>query len=210
MIHFNESKVSGKKYEQLRTIYEKSESEDKSQQLAEINEDYVGWLSVDGTDIQYPVVLGQDNDFYLTHNFYKEEDRAGAIFMDYRNSGDHLDFHTIIYGHNMKDKSMFANLGEVLDGKFSKANHIRFEFKNQTYEWEIFSAYITRETDWMDVDFKSDHDSENFIQSITNKSSRAFSNEFAENNQIITLATCTNFATDERVVVHAKLIKGNE
>lgn len=208
MIHFNESRVSQKKYEQLTSIYE-SATEDDSQQLKEINNDYIGWLSVDGTNINYPVVLGQDNDFYLTHNFYKEEDRAGAIFMDYRNSGDLLDFHTIIYGHNMKDKSMFANLGEVLDETFSEARRIRFEFENQTYEWEIFSAYVTRDTDWMDVDFQSDRDSEKFIQSITSKSSRAFSSEFTENNQIITLATCTNHTTDERVVVHAKLVKGN-
>jgi sortase B len=205
--YINEYRISEKKYEELKVIYDENEA-NQDQELKRLNEDYAGWLTVDGSEINYPVVHGEDNDFYLNHNFYKEEDKVGAIFMDYRNLDDDLEPHTIIYGHNMKDNSMFGSLSNVLESDFSKDNHIKLDFQNQTYEWEIFSAYVTRETDWMQIDFESTNHYSSFIRDLKNKSNVNFSNELKKDDKILTLATCTSHVSDERVVVHARLLKG--
>lgn len=202
--YFNEYRVSAKKYEGLQQLYDNSAS---LENLKSINEDYIGWLTVNGTDIHYPVVQGTDNEFYLTHNFYKETDHVGAIFMDYRHSRNELDSHTIIYGHNMKDKSMFANLANVLHDDFSTNNRIRFTFQQEDTEWEIFSAYVTRGTEWMEIDYDSTETYEQFLNQLVSKSERDFSAEVGGQDQILTLATCTSRVSDERVVIHAKLIK---
>lgn len=205
--YINEYRISEKKYEELKVIYDENEA-NQDQELKRLNGDYAGWLTVDGSEINYPVVHGEDNDFYLTHNFYKEEDKVGAIFMDYRNLDDDLEPHKIIYGHNMKDNSMFGSLSNVLESDFSKDNHIKLDFQNQTYEWEIFSAYVTRETDWMQIDFESTDRYSSFIRDLKNKSNVNFSNELKKDDKILTLATCTSHVSDERVVVHARLLKG--
>lgn len=205
--YFNEYRVSAKKYEKLQQIHDSSEMLELYDRLKKINKDYVGWLTVDGTSIQYPVVHGHDNDFYLTHNFYKETDHAGAIFMDHRNSPNKLNTHTIIYGHNMKDKSMFASLANVLKDDFAEGNRIRFNVQNKTYEWEIFSAYVTRDVDWMDIDFESTNEYQQFLTQLMSKSVKSFQTEVNEQDHIITLATCTSRVSDERVIIHARLLK---
>jgi len=78
--------------------------------LRAINSNVVGWIVVPGTDISYPIVQGTDNDHYLRRTFAGEQNSSGTIFMDYRNSADFSDRQTILYGHNMRDGSMFAPL----------------------------------------------------------------------------------------------------
>ncbi|WP_158591831.1 class B sortase [Oceanobacillus halophilus] len=208
--YINEYRVSEKKYEEIETIYHQNEG-DPNEELKRINEDFVGWIEVDGTEIQYPVVQAVDNDYYLTRNFHQEEDKVGAIFMDYRNSTDRLDSHTIIYGHNMKDDSMFGSLSNVLDADFSDDNTINLEFQGETYQWEVFSGYVTKETDWMQVDFDSTNNSYlPFLQGLKDKSNVIFSREeVTKEDKILTLATCTSHDIDERVIVHARLIEGD-
>ena len=210
--YIQEYRVSAKKYDELKTVYDQSNhngnEKDPYQELRRLNEDFVGWLTVDGTDIEYPVVLGEDNDFYLNHNFYKEADKVGAIFMDYRNPRNQLDDHTIIYGHNTNDGSMFGSLSNVLESEFSKDNRITLDFQNKSYEWEIFSAYVTRNPEWMQVDFESTQDQSLFMRELTKKSDVNFAKEIKKEDQFLTLATCTSRVRDERVVVHARLIEG--
>ena len=78
--------------------------------LEAINPDIVGWIYIEALDISYPVVHGEDNDFYLHRTFEKKDNFAGSIFVEYRNSGDFSDPNTIVYGHNMKNQSMFGKL----------------------------------------------------------------------------------------------------
>lgn len=163
---------------------------------------------MEGTTINYPVVQNDNNDFYLDHNFYKEPDRVGAIFMDYRNSNRLRDDHTIIYGHHMKDQSMFASLEDVLGKEFSEESEIKLELKDQTYEWKIFSAYVTSDTGWMQIDFKSDDAFGDFKTNLTNDSKREFHTQL-NNKKILTLATCTTETSDNRIVVHAQLVERN-
>lgn len=177
----------------------------------QINQDYLGWLSIDSTPIDYPIVKGVDNEFYLNHNFYKEADFAGAIFMDYRNSVDQLDKHTIIYGHDMKDGSMFGSLEKYADSDYwNKHKWIEWEFRGEIYLWEIFSAYVTNDTSWMEMEFK-DNEFTDFLRDIQDQSNFSHHVELTEEDRILTLSTCTvNSTATERFIVHARLIEKSE
>lgn len=200
----NEYKVADEKYMNLQNVHAET-TEDSFKKLSLINKDYVGWLTLDGTNINYPVVQNDNNEYYLNHNFYQEEDKVGAIFMDYRNKNIDTDDHTIIYGHYMKDESMFRTLENVLEDDFEN-KHITYEVEGIEYEWEIFSAYVTEETDWMQIDFNSTREFKDFKTDLIHNSEKDF-NQQLDDEKILTLATCTTINIDERTVVHAKLIE---
>lgn len=123
-----------KEYEELKEYTEEkadgqqdnpteSEAEEKTidfTELRKINEDIVAWVQIPGLGVDYPVVQGEDNEYYLHHTFRKEANKAGSIFLDYRNRVDFTDQRVIIYGHNMKDGSMFSNLKKYQDDAFRK------------------------------------------------------------------------------------------
>lgn len=88
--------------------------------LRKVNEDIVGWIDMKDTMIQYPIVQSNDNAFYLTRNYVKDDTRAGSIFMDYRNDVLHESPNTVVYGHRMRDGSMFAGLTNYLKKISSK------------------------------------------------------------------------------------------
>lgn len=204
--YYNEYKISGEKYEQLTAMYNEEQSDSPS--LSDINSDYVGWISVEGTDIEYPVVLAKDNDYYLDHNFYHEPDKVGAIFMDYRNSADQLGENTVIYGHNMKDESMFGSLKKLIHEDVIDDPKITLEFQGEIYEWQVFSAYETYEADWMQVDFENDEDYTTYINSLQQESEKfPLVEKLTSSDKLITLATCTPNDRNERLVVQGKLIK---
>lgn len=200
----NQYKVSASKYGELEEHYQK-----ENRSLSHINEDYVGWIHMEGVDVDYPVVLGEDNDFYLTHNFYREEDFAGAIFMDYRQSGNkQLDKNTIIYGHNMKNGSMFGNLSQFLDSEFYEKNSfIQLDYLEETYTWEIFAAYETTRTDWLQIDFQNTEEFIHYVEDAKESSVITPTIEVNEEAHVLTLATCTSRNDEERVVIHAKLVE---
>lgn len=221
--HLNQYQRSAERYENLRSIYEDSNQENgygengthqdeqikNHQELSRINEDYVGWIDISGTTISYPIVQGDDNDFYLTHNFFKESDFVGAIFMDYQNSTEKLDKNTIIYGHHMKNKSMFGSLEEYLDQGFYERNKIiTLDFPdNRTYEWEIFSVYSTTDVDWMKTDFANDAEFAHNLEVSEEKSVINTHTSIGEEDRILTLSTCTVEDNEERIIVHAKLLE---
>ncbi|GGE79499.1 SrtB family sortase [Priestia taiwanensis] len=197
---------SAKVYEGIREVYTKQQYDSNSKLLENINQDYIGWLSIGDTEIDYPVVQSVDNNFYLSHNFYKNKDFAGAIFMDYRNIMDDLDKNVILYGHNMKDGSMFGSLKNYLDiDYYSLHKRIKLEFQDNDYEFEIFSVYTTTNTDWMNPHFSS-QDQKNHLKQLENQSEVKTDVEVTEDDMILTLATCT-VDDDERLIVHAKLMK---
>src|SRR5690625_464638 len=113
--------------------------------LLEQNEDTVGWITVDGTQIDYPIVQGTDNEHYLTRNFFHEESRAGSIYLDYRNDITlENEKNIVVYGHRMKDGSMFENLTKFLDEDFFHEHQtIEFDTLYDSYIGEVFAVYQT-------------------------------------------------------------------
>lgn len=184
----------------------------KFDDLLKQNEDVVGWITVDGTQIDYPILQAEDNVKYLNRNFYHEESRAGSIFLDYRNDIQLDDERNIVvYGHRMKDGSMFQHITKFLDEDFFKEHRtIEFDTLYEHYEAEIFAVYNTLTTfDYIQTYFEDEHDYENLLTEIKNYSKFDAGVEVTADDKIITLSTC-DYVLDQdqgRLVLHAKLIE---
>lgn len=176
------------------------------------NPDTIGWIKVLGTDINYPVVQTNNNDFYLTHSFDKSYNKAGWIFADYINKNlknNELDKNTIIYGHNRQNNSMFGTLSNVFKEEWlsNKKNHyINFSTLNNNMVWKVFSTYtIEKEEYYIQSNFSSDEEYISFLNTIKNRSTYKYDVNISKEDKILTLSTCTNVGKG-RTVLHAKLI----
>lgn len=169
-------------------------------------ENYVGWIKIDETYIDYPVVKYQDNEFYLNHGYDLKENIAGAIFMDRRNLGNQFDQHTIIYGHRMKNNTMFTDLNLYLDERFFNENQlITFRDLYNTYTYKVFSAYNISADDYVlayDID-------QNVIDEFKKVSNYFNDHMYEEGNRYLTLSTCNYEYDNGRMLVHAVLIQVN-
>ncbi|PWL41048.1 MAG: SrtB family sortase [Clostridiaceae bacterium] len=178
--------------------------------LQEINKDTVGWLTVNNTRIDYPVVQAKDNDYYLRRDYYQNKNRHGWIFMDYRNNPDELNENTIIYGHNLANQTMFGTLRYALNSYWYKksANQIiTFNTPNENMKFQIFSIYtIPTTNDYLDITFPTTDAYQAYIDLVKGRSIYDFNIEVATDDKILTLSTCAN-GNDKRLVIHAKLIK---
>lgn len=178
--------------------------------LQEINKDTVGWLTVNNTRIDYPVVQAKDNDYYLRRDYYQNKNRHGWIFMDYRNNPDELNENTIIYGHNLANQTMFGTLRYALNSYWYKksANQIiTFNTPNENMKFQIFSIYtIPTTNDYLDITFPTTDAYQSYIDLVKGRSIYDFNIEVTTGDKILTLSTCAN-GNDKRLVIHAKLIK---
>ena len=181
------------------------------QELAKINSHFVGWITIPNTAIDYPMVHPSEDkdDYYLTHNFEKEENSGGAIFVESAIKHPFEDENTIIHGHNMRDGSMFAELNKFKEEDFFNNNKkICINTKDISYVYEIFSVYVeaANEKPYM-YNFSTKEQYVSFLNYLKNKS-MFLSNipEFTENDKIITLSTFSYEVADGRCLVHARLI----
>lgn len=178
--------------------------------LVAINEDIVGWVTVNDTRIDYPILQAADNDYYMERNYKKEQMRAGSIFMDFRNNISNEDRHTILYGHRMKDGTMFGHLKKYLEEDFFNEHRVfYYDTLYDSYDVEIFSVYKTT-TDfyYIQTDFSNDQEYKTFIQELQDKSMYKTDIEIQPDDRIITLSTCDYglSQSEGRLVVHAKLV----
>ncbi len=169
--------------------------------LLDENSDFSGWLQVPNTAISYPVVKSSDNEYYLDRDFYGNKTPAGSIFMDYRNLGSGLDTHTILYGHNMKDGTMFHNLRYFKDLDFFQNNRritVETLYGEKTYE--IFSVYpVSAETYTLSLEVDPDYTASLLDRSIHG----TLSLDIPAEAKLLTLATCTYEVDDGRLILHA-------
>ncbi|MBN2851342.1 MAG: class B sortase [Clostridia bacterium] len=181
--------------------------------LLMINNDVAGWISISGTHIDYPVLLGDDNEFYLKRDIYKKETRAASIFMDYRNNVLNLNKNTILYGHNLEDGTMFSELTKYVDHKvrydFIKENNIIvFNTIYENMKFEIFSAYVeeVQGFQYLQTSFKTDQDFLDYVDTVTKMSLITTNVKVNADDKILTLSTCNHWFLDSRTVIHARLI----
>lgn len=175
--------------------------------LKQKNSDAIAWIKVNGTDIDFPVVKGTDNSYYLTHNFDKEKNKAGWIFADYRNKFDGTDKNIIIYGHNMKNGSMFASLKDVIKEEWynnENNKYIALITENENCKYQVFSVYQT-ETEEYYLQTNISNFKE-FVEKIKGRSKKNFNVDIKETDSILTLSTCAD-NTKYRVVLHAVKVK---
>lgn len=185
---------------------------DKVNYLKGVNPDTVGWLTVDGTSIDYPVVRFTDNDFYLRRDFYGRSNIAGTLFMDYRDSFDLTENrNTVVYGHNMNDGSMFNNLHDFKKESVFKNGRIRFVTSNGTFIYEVFSVHEAHETsEYFQTDFASDAGFASYLADMQAQS--LYKKEgvtLTPADKVLTLSTCVDsiVQSEYRWAVHAKLVQ---
>ncbi len=178
-------------------------------ELSNTNPETEGWIQVNGTNINYPFVQHEDNKYYLTHAFDKSYNGGGWVFLDYRNSTDVLDKNTIIYAHGRQNKTMFGSLKNILNSNWynNKENHIiKLSTKTQNTLWQVFSVYrIPNTSDYLQTEFSTEDEFKAFADMLQNRSAVAFDTTVSKTDKILTLSTCWN--DDEKVVMHAKMIK---
>lgn len=172
--------------------------------LVQINPDIVGWIWIPGTEISYPLVYGQDNVQYLTHTYNLERSPAGSIFIDCRNARALTDDNTIVYGHNMKNGSMFGGLKAFADRDYLKEHASVYIYTRDGVRMhQIFSAYKTEVTSKSYT--RSFSGAVRFADFIGSMPAVAAPPP-PDNSPILTLSTCTAGRETERFVVHAALI----
>lgn len=177
--------------------------------LVSQNNDTRGWISVGGTDINYPFVQSSDNKFYLNRSFDKTYNDAGWVFLDYRNNINNLSKNNILYAHARVDRTMFGSLRNVLKNEWlkNKDNHvIKLSTLNENSLWQIFSVYsLETESYYITTEFKNDADFQKYVNKSLERSRFDFNVNLNVNDIILTLSTC--HGEKKKLVVHAKLIK---
>lgn len=176
-------------------------------ELQEINPDVIGWLVVEGVpSISYPILQGEDNDYYLHRTVKQTYNFAGSIFIDYTNSPDFTDCNTIIYGHNMKNGSMFGYLKFLYEREqYRDSRYIWIATPEGNHLYEIFSLQETQVNSETYTLF-SEHDDAfgEYIAHMAEKSMVNFeTKELNRKDNIITLSTCTSDEST-RFVVQAR------
>lgn len=177
-------------------------------ELLNKNPDTVGWIKVEGTKVNYPIVQSTDNEYYLSHAFDRSNNIGGWIFADYRVDFEDFGKNTIIYGHNMNNKTMFGSIPWILNDSYLKNSNnyfIKISTPTTNTVWKVFSAYtIEPEVYYLKTNFNSEP-YDKFLNTIKNRSIYNFEIDVSTDDKILTLSTCDNTGT-KRVAIHAKMI----
>jgi sortase B len=177
--------------------------------LQKINPDVRAWLTVDGTNIDYPVVQGLDNMTYLNWSVDMKFSLSGSLFLDYQNSGDFSDRYSLIYGHHMESRTMFGELPEFLEEDFFGSHQTGVIFTPEhTYYIEWFACLKTDAYDGM-MYYTRDYSNEESIKELLSyikENAVQFRDIGAQSSdRFIALTTCTTDTTDGRVVLIGKI-----
>lgn len=176
--------------------------------LKSTNSDIIGWISIPGTEIDYPVLLGEDNEYYLNHNYKNGYLPAGAIFADCNSDADvSKNRNLVLFGHNMKNGMMFNGITEYLDEDFfNSGNDIYIYTTAGMYVFKVFSAYQTvADSGYIKNNFSSDEEFQSFIDKAVESSKFPSPSQPAVTDTLLTLSTCTNGAANGRYCVAAYL-----
>lgn len=177
--------------------------------LQAINPEVVGWIYFPGVGINYPVTKTTDNSYYLTHTFEGTENSAGSIFMDFANDGGFADTNTFLYGHNMKNGSMFGLLGRYKKEAYFR-EHPYFWICTPTgkYKYQIFSCYVTDAASKSYTrTFAAEAEYAEYLDMLRELSGYDTGVDVTTADRMVSLSTCTSISEDSRFLVHGKLVE---
>lgn len=176
--------------------------------LKSINPQTIAWIKVNGTNINYPIVQTNNNEYYLTHSFENRKNSSGWVFMDYENKSDFSDRNTIIYAHGRNEGTMFGTLKKALGESWRKVadnRYIRVIVEGKTLLFETFSTYTTEPTsDYIQVHFASNDHFSKFLTAALKNSNFNYGVNVTPEDKVLTLSTC--YGASDRMVLHAKLV----
>lgn len=176
--------------------------------LMEMNSDFRGWFYFPAVEVSYPVVQGEDNNYYLKHSFEDEKSNSGCIFMECDAAPDWSDRNTFVFGHNMRDGSMFGTLKKLVDDPSLLDANPRFYIYTEdvVYTYEIFSYYLTKSDSNRYMIFSSDENYDKYTSWAVENSSYVFDVDLSERSNIVSLSTCYGSAgTSRRLLIHGVL-----
>lgn len=175
------------------------------EELKSINSDYKMWIQIENTNINYPVVQSSDNDYYLKHNFRKESNISGTVFVESANDIDN-DKNIILYGHNMRNGTMFNNITNYKEESFfNEDNKISIIMNNTLYEYEVFSVYVKNVSEVnLAIGFANEDEFINYAHNEADESLYKKDVDFSAEDNLITLVTCSYEFTDARTIVVAR------
>ena len=175
--------------------------------LRQVNPDVVGWIRIPDSEVDYPIVQGSDNEYYLTHRWDGKSLAAGAIALECSTLPDMTAFHTILYGHNMADGSMFASLRRYRRAAYWQSHPYVYLATDQgCFRYEVFSAYqaaVDGGTNTLGLDQSGEQ--EDYIQMAVQNTVIATGIRPVTSDRILTLSTCSGAGYETRWVVHARL-----
>ena len=200
--------------EKTQVTPQKTERMLQIEKLQEQNSDIVGWIEVEGTNINYPVLQGEDNSYYMNHNYKKEENTYGSIFLDKDYDWSIPSSNLLLYGHNLQNGELFHDILNYKDKSYYEEHPvIRFTTEKEDSEFEIISAFYSR------VYYKNETNVFRYYYFINADNEEEY-NEFVENakeasiydtgktaeygDQLITLSTCSYHTEDGRFAVVAR------
>jgi len=173
--------------------------------LKETNSDVIAWIRIEDTRVSYPILQGKTDEYYLRKDIYKDYSLAGSIFVDASTKKDFSDENTSIYGHNMKDDSMFADLFKIYDGDLGKKVTIEIYTEKEKMEYRVFSSYIAKPAlSIVKKNFTSSQ-KESYVINAINKSSIKFDVKVDNKKDIITLLTCDDTSQNRLIINAVKL-----
>lgn len=174
--------------------------------LQKLNPDAAAWIRFEEpSEINYPVVKGKDNKEYLTRTFEKNDNKLGALFIDEDNSKEFTDMNTFIYGHNMKNGSMFAKLMKYKEEQYYKDNPYFYIYTPDGKEakYQIYSAGVVKDTsDNYKKTYAAEGEFQAYLDTLKSSSLYDTGTQVDVNSKLVSLSTCTNVKDDERFLVH--------
>lgn len=176
-------------------------------ELKKINPEIIGWLWIPGTNINFPLLLTENNLKYLNLSYDLQQTNSGSIFMDYHSSSDFDDDNTIIYGHNMHSGGMFGELKKFADSEYLSQNNELYIFtENRVYKYCVFAAYVTEnDSKSYTRNFTEVFGYNDLLEYIVSAAGGNVNDLPEDGAALVTLSTCTSMRRDERFVVHAYL-----
>lgn len=200
--------------------------------LLAINPDVVGWLSIPGTNVSYPILQRREpdgNEFYLERNIKMQKAKAGSIFMDFRNNFDYVvdgkkelenSDNLVVYGHNMHDYSMFGSLKHYVNNIYYYGEHPIVELNSnyKKYKYKIFGFIIVDIEDetetkfdyWNQLDFDDERAFYDYVNEIKRRTIRLNDVDIKYGDELLTLSTCNSTFSNGRLVVFARKLRDGE
>ncbi len=175
--------------------------------LRATNPDVVGWILIPDTKINYPLMQGSDNDYYLNHTWEGKKNGVGSIFLEHLNLPDLTDFNTILYGHNMNNGSMFAGIRQYRNQKHWDTHpYVYIRSDQGVYRYEVFSTYLADvDSSTYDLQFTTPEAREAFLNHVQEQSVIPSDIQPELTDRILTLSTCSGRGYTTRWVLHARL-----
>lgn len=175
--------------------------------LKELNEDVVGWIKIENTTINYPIVQAENNEYYLKNDLNKKYSTCGWIFMNFKNNTDFSDRNTTIFGHNMKSGLMFKDLLKIYGNELGNDVTIQIYTENEKREYAVFSSYMIEPEEYATQILTTDEQQEEYISKILERSTITYNIVPNKNDKLITLSTCDNSGKN-RFLIHGVYVGG--